>query len=83
MSYLKKLKIQLVKGDFKNRIKGQVRDPGQVYEVFKSIKDWAQETLIGVYMSETLEVSSPVEESSIIPEYTSSLFIPYYSKEIS
>lgn len=56
MPYLKKLKIQLVKGEFTNRIKGQVRDPEQVYEVFKSIKDWAQETLIGVYMSETLEV---------------------------
>jgi DNA repair protein RadC len=56
MKYLRKLKIQLVKGKYKNPVKGQVRDPGQLYDVFKAIKDHAQETLIGVYLSNDLEV---------------------------
>src|SRR6185295_2808623 len=37
---------------------GQVREPKQVYEVFKAIKDKAQETLIGVYLSADLEVNT-------------------------
>jgi DNA repair protein RadC len=58
MKYLKKLKIELVKGEYKNPVKGQVREPNQVYEVFKAIKDHAQETLIGVYMDSNLEVKT-------------------------
>jgi len=58
MKYLRKLDIQLVKGEYKNPVKGQVRDPEQVYEVFKAIKDKAQETLIGIYLSNELEVNS-------------------------
>jgi len=56
MKYLRKLKIQLVKGKYKNPIKGQVSGPEQIYEVFKAIKDHAQETLIGVYLTNSLEV---------------------------
>lgn len=55
MKYLKKLDIKLVKGEYKNPVKGQVRDPEQVYDVFKSIKDKAQETLIAVYLGADLE----------------------------
>jgi DNA repair protein RadC len=58
MKYLRKLDIQLVKGKYKNPVKGQVRDPEHVYEVFKAIKDKAQETLIGVYLSNDLEVNA-------------------------
>lgn len=58
MKYLKKLKIELVKGEYKNPVKGQVREPKQVYEVFKAIKDKAQETLIGVYLDTDLEVKT-------------------------
>src|SRR5262245_2251489 len=58
MKYLRKLKIELIKGEYKNPVKGQVREPKQVYEVFKTIKDWAQETLIGVYLDHNLEVTS-------------------------
>jgi DNA repair protein RadC len=58
MRYLRKLKIQLVKGEYKNPIKGQVRDPKQAYEVIKAIKDKAQETVIGVYLSDKLEVNA-------------------------
>jgi len=54
--YLKKLKIELVKGEYQNPVKGQVRDPKQVYDVFKDIKDKAKETLIGVYLDNELEV---------------------------
>jgi len=56
MKYLRKLKIQLVKGRYKNPIKGQVTRPEQIYEVFRAIKDQAQETLIGVYLTNSLEV---------------------------
>jgi len=57
MQYLKKLKIELEKGEYRNLIKGQIRDPEQVYRVFKAIKDKAQETLIGVYLNERLEMN--------------------------
>lgn len=56
--YIRKLKIQLVRGRYRNPVKGQVRDPKQVYEVFKVIKDKAQETLIGVYLNRNLEVNA-------------------------
>ncbi|HEX4960620.1 MAG TPA: JAB domain-containing protein [Thermoanaerobaculia bacterium] len=56
MKYLRKLKIQLVKGNYKNPIKGQVSGPEQIYDVFKAIKDYAQETLLGVYLTHDLEV---------------------------
>jgi DNA repair protein RadC len=58
MKYLRKLHIQLVKGEYQNPVKGQVRAPEQVYEVFKAIKDKAQETLIGVYLNADLEVNT-------------------------
>jgi DNA repair proteins len=58
MKYLRKLDIQLVKGEYQNPVKGQVRAPEQVYEVFKAIKDKAQETLIGVYLNNELEVNA-------------------------
>src|ERR1044071_936179 len=58
MKYLRKLDIQLVKGEYQNPVKGQVRAPEQVYEVFKAIKDKTQETLIGVYLSNELVVNA-------------------------
>jgi DNA repair protein RadC len=56
MKYLRKLNLRLVKGKYKNPVKGQVREPEQVYGVFQAIKDHAQETLLGVYLSKDLEV---------------------------
>jgi DNA repair protein RadC len=56
MKYLKKLDIKLVKGEYKNPIKGQINTPEQVYDVFKDVKDRNQETLIGVYLDNELEV---------------------------
>jgi len=58
MQYLKKLQLEFVKGEFKNPIKGQVREPAQIFSVFKDIKDWTKETLIGVYLNDTLEMNS-------------------------
>ncbi|MFC1802222.1 JAB domain-containing protein, partial [Patescibacteria group bacterium] len=55
MKYLKKLDIKLVKGEYQNIIKGQVNRPEQVYSVFESLKDKAQETLIAVYLNNDLE----------------------------
>jgi len=54
--YLKKLDIKLVKGEYQNPIKGKLRSPEQIYKVFKSLKDKAHETLIGVYLDKNLEI---------------------------
>ena len=56
MTYLKKLDIKLIDGEYENPVCGQVRFPEQVYEVFKNIKDNSRETLIGVYLTPELEV---------------------------
>jgi hypothetical protein len=56
MKYLRKLKIQLVKGKYKDLVKGQVSGPGQIYKTFEAIKDHAQEALLGVYLTNNLEV---------------------------
>lgn len=58
MKYLKKLDIKLVRGQYKNPVKGQVREPQQIYDVFKAIKDEAQETLIAVFLDKDLLVKS-------------------------
>lgn len=58
MKYLRKLNIKLVRGEYKNPIKGQLRGPEQLYKVFRAIKDEAQELLIAVYLSATLEVKT-------------------------
>ena len=58
MKYLKKLKLEFVKGEFKNPIKGQVRDPEQIFSVFKDVKDWTKETLIGVFLNDKMELNS-------------------------
>ncbi len=54
--YLRKLNIELVDGEFENPVKEQVRGPEQIFEIFKSLKDKSQETLLGVYLTEDLEV---------------------------
>ncbi len=50
--YLRKLQIKLVDGEFDNPINEQIRDPSQVYGIFRDIKDKSQETLLGLYLSE-------------------------------
>jgi len=57
MDYLRRLEIKLVKGEYKNPVQGQIRDPRHVYKVFRSIKDKNQEILIGVYLADNLEVN--------------------------
>lgn len=56
MKYLKKLDIKLVKGEYKSPVKGKVTKAEQIYEVFKNIKDQNQETIIGVFLDNDLEV---------------------------
>src|SRR5262245_8426714 len=56
MKYLRKLKIALVPGEYKNPVKRKLRERKKLYRVFKSIKDKNQETLIGVYFDNDLEV---------------------------
>ena len=55
--YLRKLDIRLVDGEFENPIKEQVRAPKQVYEIFQTLKDRAQETLLGLYLWDDLTPS--------------------------
>ena len=54
--YLKKLDIKLVDGEFENPIQEQLKDPSQLYEVFKKLKDKNQETALAVYLEDNLEV---------------------------
>lgn len=54
--YVRKLQVQLVDGDFENPLKDQVRDPEQLVSIFRDMKDWSQETLIGVYLGEKLSI---------------------------
>lgn len=54
--YLKQLKIELVKSEYQNLVKGQLRDPKQLYNIFKNLKDKAQESLIVVYLNSDLEM---------------------------
>jgi len=56
--YLKKLKIEFVEGDFKNLVKGRVRQPKQVFSVFSDLKDSTRETLVGVYLTDIFEIAS-------------------------
>lgn len=53
-TYLRKLNIELVDGDFKNIVQKQVRTPEQVYSLFKDIKDHSKETLLGLYLDSEL-----------------------------
>ncbi len=69
MPYLKKLKLEFVKGEFKNPIKGHVREPKQIFSVFKDIKDQTKETAIGVYLNDLLELNS-YEIHSVGGEFT-------------
>ncbi len=55
--YLRKLNIELVDGEFENPINEQIRDPKQVYEIFRDIKDRSQETLLGLYLSDDQKAS--------------------------
>ena len=54
--YLRKLDIKLIDGKYENPVQGQVRDPEQVCDIFRSLKDEAHETLLGVFLTRELEV---------------------------
>lgn len=56
MKKLKKLEVKLVEGEYDNPLKGKVNHPEQLYEVFMKIKDYAQETMIGVFLDGNHEV---------------------------
>lgn len=58
MPYIKKLKITLVKGKYKNPINGSVKNAEHIFKIFQKIKDYSQETLIGVYLDNSLNVRS-------------------------
>jgi DNA repair protein RadC len=53
--YLRKLKIELVPGEYENLVKGQVHGPEQLYTTFRALENSAQEKLIGVYLNDSLE----------------------------
>ncbi len=55
--YLKELKIELVKSKYKNVVRGQMRMPEDICNIFSDIKNRAVETMIGVYLNDDLEVN--------------------------
>ena len=54
MEYLRKLKVRLVRGEYKNPLKGQIRNSKEVYRIFKDIKNNASETCIAIYLDNDL-----------------------------
>lgn len=58
MTHVRKLDISLVEGEYNSPLQGPVRGPRQVFEVFQSIKDRAQETCIGVFLDQHLAAQS-------------------------
>lgn len=68
MKYLRRLKIKLESGEYKNPLRGQAREPKQIFGVFRTLKDEAKETAIGVYLSHDLIVNS-YEVLSVGSEY--------------
>ena len=49
------LQVKLVKGKFKNPLNGTVESAKQVSKIFQNIKDYSQETLIGLYLKDDLK----------------------------
>lgn len=58
MKYLRRLQIRLVKGTYRNPVRGQLREPRQIYQTFRDIKDHAKETVLGVYLDADLVITS-------------------------
>jgi hypothetical protein len=56
--YLRRLEVKFKRGHFKNPIREQVREPEQIYSIFKDIKDETKEVLLGVYLGDDLDVRS-------------------------
>jgi len=52
---LKELKFKLTKSKYKS--KGKVNKPEDLCNVFFDLKDWAKETMLGVYISNDLEIN--------------------------
>ena len=56
--YLKRTKIEVINSRHRNRLKGQVREAKQVYEVFKDLKDRYTETSLVVCLDARLRAIS-------------------------
>lgn len=55
--YLKHLKFRLVKSKYKNPLKGKVEKAEDICNTFFDLKDWAKETMIGIYLDEELTIN--------------------------
>jgi DNA repair protein RadC len=72
MKYLKKLEVKLVKGEYKNLIKNQISKSDDIFKLFQSIKDFAHETLIVIYLDSDLKslvynvLSTGTQNSTIV-----------------
>ncbi len=53
--YLLELQVSFKESEYQNILREQVREPEQLYRVFKSLEDETQEKLIGVYVSRQLD----------------------------
>ena len=52
---MKKLNVKLTEGEFKNELEEPLRNPDQLYTIFRDIKDEAHETLLVVYIHDDLQ----------------------------
>ena len=55
--YIRKLHIELVDSEFENLIEEQLRSSEQVEDIFRRLKDYAQETVLAIYLFEDLKPS--------------------------
>ena len=55
-TYLKRLQLKVVEGQFRNLTKGQLKKPEQLFEIFKSLKDWGQTTVMAIYLTHDMEM---------------------------
>jgi len=51
---MRKMEMKLTEGKFKNQLQNQLRQSKDVFEIFRSIKDEANETTLVIYLTEDL-----------------------------
>ncbi len=58
MDYLKQLKIEYIKTDIPNPIRGQVEKPEDIYVLFKDMERSDKEKVVGVYLDARMLINS-------------------------
>jgi DNA repair protein RadC len=57
MEYLKELKIKVIDSEVKNPVRGQVKEPEDLYQAFKDMESEDKEKVVGVYLNDMMEIN--------------------------